>query len=179
MIIRPAAEKDRQKINKIINDSFDRIYAFYARMSFRNLENALVAGENGDPAGIINWRILETGDATLYPSGINLGYLFWLAVSPLERRKGMGENLIKAAIDIIGSREGVSEIYAGVEKKNHASRALIEKLGFKKIRRDYLRTRYGAAGKRIFREMWVMPWEDLFMFSRPLLKFNPGKEPGP
>ncbi len=155
MIYRPAEEKDRDAIQAILTLSFNLVYAKYAKMSFKSLEKTLVAVDETRLMGVINWRIFLAREE-------KIGYLFWLAIHPDFRRKGIGVTLVRKALEILGQQK-VPVIYTSAEKENLPSRSLFEQMGFTRIRKGEMRKRYGKDGPKLYRDMWVMPWEDLFL----------------
>jgi ribosomal protein S18 acetylase RimI-like enzyme len=156
MQFRSAEKSDKAAIDRILDSSFTRIYAYYAKKSFTSLENALVAVNDAEVIGIINWRIYTAPAKTI-------GYLFWLAVLPGYRREGIGSDLTKQAIQIIYKNNGPIDIYTAAEKKNKISKNLVEKEGFAMADKKKIRLYYGKNYAGLFGEMMVMPWEVLFV----------------
>ena len=153
---RSAEKSDKKAIERILDSSFTRIYAYYAKKSFISLENTLVAANDAEVIGVINWRVFTV-------PAITIGYLFWLAVLPGYRRKGTGSDLMKQAIQIIYKNNGPIDIYAAAEKKNKISKNLVEKEGFVMIDKKKIRQHYGKNYAALFGEMMVMPWEGIFV----------------
>jgi GNAT superfamily N-acetyltransferase len=154
--IRSANKPDKKAIDGILDSSFTRIYAYYAKKSFARLENTLVAVNDAEVIGVINWRVY-----TAPP--IAIGYLFWLAVLPGYRKKGIGSNLMKQAIQFIYANNGAIDIYTAVEKKNKISINLVEKEGFAMVDKKKIRQHYGKSYAALFGEMMVMSWECLYV----------------
>ncbi len=134
MDYRPAEQRDREVIDRLLALSFGRIYAHYARKSLGSLDDTLVATEGERVVGFTNWRIFRVGEE-------KIGYLFWLAVHPDYRRMGVGKGLVLKAVMSIRAAIGQVDIYAAVEKDNHPSRGLLEKVGFALIDRADVRKR--------------------------------------
>ncbi|HUI94031.1 MAG TPA: GNAT family N-acetyltransferase [Chitinivibrionales bacterium] len=153
---RPAEESDRTSIASILDSSFSKIYAYYAKKSFTGFENALVALIDEKVIGVINWRVYAA-------PGISIGYLFWLAVLPGWRKKGTGTALMKRAMRLIYEKNGPIDIYTAAEKNNKISRKLIEKEGFIIVDKKEVRRQYGRNYSALFGEMMVMPWECLYV----------------
>ena len=140
----------------ILASSFTRIYAYYAKKSFISLANSLVAGNNAEVIGVINWRIYTVPTITI-------GYLFWLAVLPGFRRKGIGLGLTKQALQTIYENNGPIDIYTAAEKKNKISENLLEQEGFAMVDKKEIRQHYGKNYAALFGEMMMMPWERLYI----------------
>lgn len=156
MQFRSAVESDKKAINRILDSSFTRIYAYYAKKSFSSLENTLVAVNDAEVIGVINWRVYTVPTITI-------GYLFWLAVLPGYRKKGIGSDLMKQAIQFIYQNNGPIDIYTAAEKKNKISINLVEKEGFAMADKKKIRLHYGKDFAALFGEMMVMPWECLYV----------------
>ncbi len=159
---RPSEEKDRDAIKELLTLSFDSVYAKYAKLSFESLEQSLVAEVESKVIGVINWRIFQV-------QGEKIGYLFWLAIHPDFRRKAFGEKIMRKAIELL-NQQRIRVIFTSIEKDNHPSRSLFKKLGFTRISKAEMRKMFGKDSPKLYREMWVMPWEDLF-----IMKISNGK----
>jgi GNAT superfamily N-acetyltransferase len=153
---RNAEHSDKKAIDGILDSSFTRIYAYYAKKSFASLENTMVAENGAEIVGVINWRVYTAADITI-------GYLFWLAVLPGFRKKGTGTVLMKQAVEFIHHKYGKIDIYTAAEKKNHISRKLLEKEGFVLADKKKIKQQYGKNHSTLFGEMMVMPWECLYV----------------
>ena len=153
---RSAEKSDKMAIDGILDSSFTRIYAYYAKKSFASLENTLVAVNDAEVIGVINWRVYTA-------PAITIGYLFWLAVLPGYRKKGIGLDLMRLAIQFIYQENGAIDIYAAAEKKNKISKNLVEKEGFAMADKKKIRLYYGKNYAALFGEMMVMPWECLYV----------------
>lgn len=154
-IYRQPDDKDRDTIKEILTLSFSPIYAKYANMSFESLSQSLVAEEDSHVIGIINWRIFQA-------CGERVGYIFWLAVHPSSRRKGIGAGLMQQVIDIFKQQQ-LPIILSTVERTNKPSQQLFGKLGFTRINRAEMRKKYGKECTKLLHDMWLMPWEYIFI----------------
>jgi Acetyltransferases len=158
MNVRSAEQYDKKEIEDILVKSFSPTYAYYAKKSFAKLDNVLVSEDEGKVTGVLNWKIIDTGEK-------KIGYLFWLAVLPEHRRLGVAKKLIGAVINIIQQEIGQSEVYAAVEKYNTPSRRLIESLGFTMITRSDVKKKYGLGCLKLYTQMMLLPKEDLFIIK--------------
>lgn len=156
LIYRMAEQQDKKEIYNILVASFTPTYAYYARKSFEDLNNVLVAEDEGTVIAVINWRVFDVGDK-------RIGYLFWLAVLPEYRRMGIARNLIQHAIMKMQQESGLVEVYAAVEKNNIPSQSLIKSLGFTFISRGDMKKKYGLRCPRLYFQMMLLPKEDLFI----------------
>lgn len=158
MNYRIAEQKDMEAIIEVFNTSFNTVYAYYARKSVNPLKNTLIAEDETIIAGVISWRIFDTGDE-------KIGYLFWLAVHPDFRRKGVGEGLIAEAIRLIQEEAGTVDVYAAIEKNNQPSIRLFEKTGFTLISRSAFKEKYGLKRFRLYSRMMLIPKENLYLWK--------------
>jgi ribosomal protein S18 acetylase RimI-like enzyme len=159
MRYRAAEKNDIEAINGILTASFDSVYAFFARKSIAGLENVIVAEDENRLNGVINYRIFDSGNG-------KIGYLYYLAVHPDDRRKGIGKRLIREATRRIDEEAGPVDVYAAAERSNRASKRLLERIGFAVISRSDFRKKYGGGRLRLSSMMNLMPWEELYV-TRP------------
>jgi ribosomal-protein-alanine N-acetyltransferase len=93
-------------------------------------ETFLVAEENGDVAGYIMCRV-EVGLANLGLSGlVKKGHVVSVAVLPEHRRKGVGEALVKEAMNAMKVQYNAKQCYLEVRETNEPAINLYKKLGF-------------------------------------------------
>lgn len=158
MHYRKPEPSDRKAIHAVLNLSFDRAYAYFARRSFRGLRNAIAAEEGAEIAGVINYRVLTV-------KGKKAGYLYYLAVHPDHRKKGLGRGLIGEAVRAIRDEIGETDVYTAIDRDNHASSDLALHLGFRVVGQDEMKKRFGAGRLRLLLQMNLMPWEDLYVLT--------------
>lgn len=145
-----------EEIKEILTLSFDPVYAYYANKSFASLEDALIAEDEARKVGVINWKVFSVGDDML-------GYLYWVAVHPNHRRKGIGEGLIMEAIQRIQEEAGPVDVFAATEKHNQSMQKLFLKIGFTSTGRSVIKKKYGVKRFRIYSQMMLMPNENLYV----------------
>jgi ribosomal protein S18 acetylase RimI-like enzyme len=82
---------------------------------------------------------------------------FAIVVAPAERRKGIGRQVVEAAIGHPLFSD-VTEWFVGVERDNDASRGLVEKLGFRQMTdEDADGFTYYARGRDLVSSNWRLP----------------------
>lgn len=158
MKIQPAEKADHHSINEILTISFDPIYAFFAKRSLANLSHSLVSKEGNIITGIIKWKILQLGNE-------KINYLYWLAVHPSFRQKGIGKSLILNAMERIQSEGKLTDFYAAVKKTNETTKRLIESLGFRVFSRKAMKDKFGWKRFQLYVQMNLAPKEDLYRMT--------------
>ena len=117
-------------------DDYDKVYALWlscagmglnnlddsregiAKYLERNPETCFVAEESGNIAGVI----IAGNDG-------RRGYIYHTAVSPDYRRRGIGSELVDAALDAL-KKLGINKVALVVFAKNENGNAFWEKIGF-------------------------------------------------
>lgn len=98
-------------------------------------EGFLVAEMNGTIVGYIMTRVDRGFDYySSHRAFAEKGHIISIAVLPHARRKGIGEALLRRAVESIKKR-GVKEVYLEVRVSNAPAINLYHKLGFKIARR--------------------------------------------
>ncbi len=107
-------------------------------------EGFLVAEMNGTVVGYIMTRVDRGFDYySSHRAFAEKGHVISIAVLPHARRKGIGEGLLRKAIEAV-KRRGIKEVYLEVRVSNAPAINLYHKLGFKIVRRV---PRYYADGE--------------------------------
>ncbi len=117
-------------------DDYDKVYALWlscagmglnnlddsregiAKYLERNPETCFVAEESGNIAGVI----IAGNDG-------RRGYIYHTAVNPDYRRRGIGSELVDAALDAL-KKLGINKVALVVFAKNENGNAFWEKIGF-------------------------------------------------
>jgi len=103
---------------------------FFVDLYRRFPETFLVAEENGDVAGYIMCRV-EVGLANLGLSGlVKKGHIVSVAVLPEHRRNGIGDALVKEAMNAMKVQYNAKQCYLEVRETNEPAINLYKKLGF-------------------------------------------------
>ncbi len=141
----------RAELDWILEESFEGWYLMHSRRTLRDIELVRAAVSSGRPIGLIMLKTLEG----------SVGYVYYIAVSKANRKKGIGKLLLDDALRIFRA-SSLKEVFASVEKDNEPSEALFAAEGF-------TRTSFGEVSKRhgslhtvnMYRAMTVVPGEVL------------------
>jgi ribosomal protein S18 acetylase RimI-like enzyme len=104
----------------ILEASFENWYLWHSRRTLRNVSLVKKATLGGATAGLIMLKELGEG----------LGYVYYVAVLPEFRRKGIGGRLLDDALVHFASKKA-SSVYATIETDNEASLSLFHLKGFR------------------------------------------------
>jgi len=105
----------------------------------------------GDDAGLIMLKVLSEGT----------GYVYYVAVPPRFRRRGIGGRLLDDAVSRFVEK-GVRDVYASVEEDNVESKTLFGSREFERVGGSEMAERYGRIRSLLmYREMMVVPGEVL------------------
>ncbi|MEM2522106.1 MAG: ribosomal protein S18-alanine N-acetyltransferase [Candidatus Bathyarchaeia archaeon] len=134
-ILRKFTAKDLERVTYINRTCLPENYTdyFFIDLYERFPETFIVAEENGEVVGYIMCRI-ETGLANFGLGGfIKRGHVVSIAVMPQHRGKGIGEALVKKAME--GMRlYNAKQCFLEVRVTNTPAINLYKKLGFKIVR---------------------------------------------
>ncbi len=146
----PKAERSR--LLPILEESFEGLYLWHARRTLQSIEVVKAATTaEGEDAGLIMLKMLAEG----------AGYVYYVAVPPRFRRKGVGGRLLDDALSQLGQR-GAQDAYASVEEDNVESKTLFGSRGFQRVQGSEMAERYGRIRSLLmYREMMVVPGEIL------------------
>jgi len=142
----------RSSLERILDESFEGWYLMHSKRTLRDIELVKAAMSSGEPVGLIMLKTLEVG---------SVGYVYYIAVSKKQRKRGIGKLLLEDALRIFKTY-GAQEVFASVEGDNEASEALFASEGF-------TRTSFGEVSKKhgklhtvsMYNSMRVVPGEVL------------------
>ena len=142
----------REGLLGVLEGSFEGMYLWHARRTLRNSEVVLAARmPDGAKVGLIMLKSLSEGP----------GYVYYVAVAPGFRERGIGGRLLDEAIAYFARAE-VEDVYASVEEENAESKALFASRGFERVSGSAMRERYGRIRALLmYQEMMVAPGEML------------------
>jgi len=141
----------RTELDWILEESFEGWYLMHSRRTLRDVELVRAAMSSGKPVGLVMLKTLEGG----------VGYVYYIAVSKANRKKGIGKLLLEDALRIFNASK-VKEVFASVEKDNEPSEALFASEGFTKTSFGEVSKRHGSIHTvNMYRAMTVVPGEIL------------------
>ena len=140
---------DRGDLLPILAESFDGIYLWHARRILLGRAAVFAAHRDRTPVGLAMIKMLSP----------RIGYVYYVAVSPRERRHGIGGLLLDRCLAVLASR-GAGPILASVTRSNPPSERLIVSRGFRPCTFRNLVLHFGpAAAVRLWMSMTVAPGE--------------------
>jgi ribosomal protein S18 acetylase RimI-like enzyme len=157
----------RDSLVPLLEESFTGIYLRHAKRTLGEVQTVRVALVDGEPVGL----------AMLKTLGKKAGYVYYIAVRPSSRGRGLGSRLLIDSLDHF-TRDGATEVYASVGEHNIESNALFLGQGFRKTNFGQVSKKYGALkALSMYRSMLVVPGEVLLVKDTVTL---PGAgSPGP
>ena len=155
MRVREGGPADLPAIRRIARASFDRVYGFFAARGIKGAWPLLVAeGEDTSVAGFLEGKLFDGAPP--------IGYIYFVAVDPDYRRRGVASMLLSEALHAFDGR-GVTRVFAAVPRNNAASLQLFASFGFHRTPRRALRLWYGWRGLLIPLRMLIAPRETLLV----------------
>ena len=145
-------KEERRRLLPILEESFEGMYLWHARRTLQSIDVVRAARTvDGEDAGLVMLKTLSEGP----------GYVYYVAVSPRFRRKGVGGRLLDEAVSYFEAKS-VGEVYASVEEDNAESKQLFASRGFERVEGSEMGDRYGRIRAFVMnREMMVVPGEFL------------------
>ena len=130
----------REEVVPIIRACFTGYYRWHAKRTLRDVPWVRAA--------VVDGRL--TGFSLLTLLAPEAGYVYYLAVDPAFRRRGVGARLLDDALRLLGGR-AARVVYAAVEVDNDPSLALFRGRSFREVAKDephYTEGGLGAYGLR-------------------------------
>lgn len=145
----PLAERPSQ--DWILDQSFEGWYQRHSKGILRHIEKVRAAILEEKTVGLVMLKELEEGS----------GYVYYIAVARVFRKKGIAGQLLDDALRIF-SESKVKEVFASVEEDNEPSEALFASHGFVRTSFRQVSKRHGSLhAANMYREMMVVPGEVL------------------
>lgn len=146
-------DSERVSLEKILEESFTGIYLRHAKRTLSDVETVRVLRVGGESVGLAMLKLLMK----------EAGYIYYIAVVPSSRGKGLATKLLLDALDYF-ARQGATEVYASVGEDNEESKALFLGRGFRRTDFGQVSKKYGALrALAMYRGMWVVPGEMLLV----------------
>lgn len=147
----PRGERDR--LHPILEDSFAGLYLWHARRTLQRIDVVKAARVEGEDAGLVMLKVLSEG----------AGYVYYVAVQPRFRRRGVGGRLLDEGLSFFSSK-AIKEVYASIEEDNEESKALFASRGFAKVHGSEMNEKYGRIRTLLmYREMTIAPGEEILV----------------
>jgi ribosomal protein S18 acetylase RimI-like enzyme len=141
----------RDELEWILDESFEGWYLMHSKRTLPRIELVRAAMISGKPVGLTMLKMLNKTN----------GYVFYIAVARIYRRKGIGKMLLQDALTIFHGR-GMREIFASVEEDNAPSEALFTSEGFTRTSfREVAKVHGHLHALSMYEAMWVVPGEVL------------------
>lgn len=125
----------RERAVPILIESFSGVYRWHAKRTLRRVSLVRAALEGEQLEGVSMLEELAPG----------VGYVYYIAVPPALRGRGLGGFLLDDALVHFRDR-GLGIVYAAVEDENKSSRALFASRGFRLVRANEPGYREGGLG---------------------------------
>ncbi len=129
----PSESRDRAV--PLLIDSFRGVYRWHAKRTLRTVSEVRGARVEGTLVGV----------AMLEALAPEVGYVYYLAVAPSFRRRGIAGRLLDDTLERF-ARRGATVCYAAVETDNLASMGLFRSRGFRPVGRKEVGFREGGLG---------------------------------
>ena len=143
--------EDRKGLLHILDESFEGWYLWHSRRTMRDVELVLEAVLEDSAVGLIMLKEIWEGT----------GYIYYLAVLPEFRKRGIGGALLDEALTRFSSK-GMSSVYASVEEDNMPSLSLLHSKGFMKTDfGDMSRLHGRLTALRVMSRMQTVPGEEV------------------
>ena len=151
LVITDVPARERASLEWILEESFEGWYLMHSRKTLRDIEVVRAGMSSGKPVGLIMLKTLEA----------NVGYVYYIAVAKVDRKKGIAKLLVEDALRRFKA-SGVKEVFASVEESNKPSEALFASEGFARTSFGEISRRHGNLHTlNMYRVMLVVPGEVL------------------
>ena len=147
--IREVSPEDRASLTPILERSFEGLYLWHSKKTLSEVQLVKAAYVGQELSGLIMLKNLDA----------HTGYVYYIAVLPQFRNRGVGGILLDHATEHFDAG-GSSAVYATVEEDNAASLALFESRGFVRTGLGEMASRHGRLKAiSMVTKMYVVPGE--------------------
>jgi ribosomal protein S18 acetylase RimI-like enzyme len=152
-------QAERATLDGVLEQSFTGIYLRHARKTLDEVQAVRAMLLEKEPIGLSMLKLLAK----------DAGYIYYIAVRPDYRGKGIGSTLLRDAVAYLSSL-GATEFYASVGEDNVESNALFKGNGFRRTNYGEVSRRYGVLrALAMYRSMFVVPGEALLVLDNATL----------
>jgi len=125
LIVRQMAQSDLTQVKQVIDMSFPRFYRYFSFHSVQEEGQVLVAELQGTIVGFAKLIDFKIGVK-------KYGCVFWIAVHPSFRRKGVAASLTNVGTVSLKTK-GAQAVFASTQKKNIGALSVLLMQGYKRI----------------------------------------------
>ena len=143
---------ERGALVPILQGSFEGLYLWHSKRTLRGVDHVRASKTlEGTFSGLIMLKMLAE----------NAGYVYYVAVAPEFRRRGIAGRLLDSGLSYFQG-EGVGEVYASVPAENEESKRLFASKGFARVEGSEMNEKYGRfRALLMYREMMLVRGEVL------------------
>ncbi|HZW55098.1 MAG TPA: GNAT family N-acetyltransferase [Nitrososphaerales archaeon] len=164
--IRELAREQREIVFPILEGSFEGWYLWHSKRTLREVETVRVALiDSNTTVGVAMLKMLDAKN----------GYVYYIAVSPEYRRKGIAGRLLDDSLKLFAER-GAQTVLAGISEDNAESKGLFTSRGFREKSFAELSKKYGRIhALNLYRKMVIVSGEVVYAkeLSGSLDSWNP------
>ena len=140
---------ERQRLDPIIDASFEGWYQRHAKRTLREIETVFEANVAEKSAGLAMLKKLDS----------EKGYVYYIAVLPEYRGKKIGSRLLDKSLDYL-FEHGATIVFASLMQEHEEANYLFSSRGFVKTNYGDLAKRYGKLHTvNLYRKMLVVSGE--------------------
>ncbi len=147
-------KNERFQFDQVLRESFAGIYLWHAKRTLGGIELVRGAYIEDEVVGLAMLRKIA-------PSA---GYVYYIAVSPSYRRKGIGSALLDDAINYFSANQANS-IYASVEEDNAESLSLFKSRGFRPLSRDEFARKHGRLQSKVMLAKMMVVYGEIILLK--------------
>ncbi len=153
--IRQMMPSDTVSVKRIIDLSFSRFLGFFALHSLGEEGQVLVCEAQGTVVGFVKLISFQVGTA-------KFGCIFWIAVHPQFRRKGIASALTNEGTQRL-KQDGAKAVFASTQRRNTGALSVLTLNGFRRMSFLKLRRLFGWRIFSLYRDIWLAPGEIVLM----------------
>ena len=157
LIVRQMAQSDLTQVKQVIDMSFPRFYRYFSFHSIQEEGQVLVAELQGTIVGFAKLIDFKIGVK-------KYGCIFWIAVHPSFRRKGIAAKLTNSATQQL-KQDGTEAVFASTQRRNVAALSVLILEGFRRMGFVGLWRLFGWRIFQFYSAIWFAPNEVVLMYD--------------